>query len=56
MGDLRGAERIYRNVLVSDPDNVDALRLLAGIASRAKQWGDAEVLLEKALGIRNNFV
>ena len=49
MGNGREAERIYRDVLLRDPDNVDALRLLASVAMRAKQWGDAEVLLEKAL-------
>ena len=55
MGNRREAERIYRDVLVKDPDNVDALRLLAGIAMRARQWGDAEVLLVKALGIAPDF-
>ena len=55
MGNLKDAERIYRDVLVQDPDNVDALRLLAGVAMRAKQWGDAEVLLEKALRIAPDF-
>jgi tetratricopeptide (TPR) repeat protein len=56
MGNVREAERIYRDVLLRDPDNVDALRLLAGIAMRAKQWGDAEVLLEKALEKAPDFV
>ena len=55
MGNLREAERIYRDVLLRDPENVDALRLLAGIAMRAKQWGDAAVLLEKALDIAPDF-
>lgn len=55
MGNLKEAERIYRDVLARDPDNVDALRLLAGVAMRAKQWGDAEVLLERALRIAPDF-
>jgi tetratricopeptide (TPR) repeat protein len=55
MGNVKDAERIYRDVLLRDPDNVDALRLLAGVAMRAKQWGDAEVLLEKALGKAPDF-
>ena len=46
---------MYRGVLVKDPENVDALRLLAGVAMRAKQWGDAEVLLEKALDRAPDF-
>jgi tetratricopeptide (TPR) repeat protein len=55
MNNLKEAEHIYRNVLMQDPDNVDALRLLAGVAMRAKQWGDAEVLLKKALGRAPDF-
>ncbi|MGI9223950.1 MAG: sulfotransferase [Woeseiaceae bacterium] len=55
MGDLREAEKIYREVLLKAPEDVDALRLLAGIAMRAKQWGDAIVLLEKALAIAPDY-
>ena len=55
MGNVREAEKIYREVVVRDPENVDALRLLAGVAMRAKQWGDAEVLLERALEMAPDF-
>ena len=55
MGNVREAEKIYRDVLLRDPKNVDALRLLAGVAMRAKQWGDAEALLERALEIAPDF-
>ena len=55
LGDLKAAERIYRDVLIQDPDDVDALRLLAGIAMRAKQWGDAEALLEKSVALAPDF-
>ena len=55
MGNVREAEKIYRDVLLKDPSNVDALRLLAGVAMRAKQWGDAEALLERALEIAPDF-
>lgn len=55
MGDLKQAEKQYRSVLSQDPDDVDALRLLAGLAMRAKQWGDAEVMLNKALGLAPDF-
>ncbi len=55
MGNVREAEKIYRDVLLRDPRNVDALRLLAGIAMRARQWGDAEALLERALEIAPDF-
>ena len=55
MGNLREAEKIYRDVLLKDPANVDALRLLADVAMRAKQWGDAQTLLERALEISPDF-
>ena len=55
MGNVREAEKIYRDVLLRDPTNVDALRLLASVAMRAKQWGDAEALLERALEISPDF-
>ncbi len=55
MGNVREAEKIYRDVLLRDPTNVDALRLLASVAMRANQWGDAEALLERALEISPDF-
>lgn len=55
MGNIKEAEKIYRDVLTHDPKNVDALRLLAGVAMRAKQWSDAQVLLERALEIAPDF-
>lgn len=55
MGNMRDAEKIYRDVLIKDPENVDALRLMAGVAMRAKQWSDAEVMLERALEIAPDF-
>lgn len=55
MGNIREAEQIYRNVLLKDPSNVDALRLMAGVAMRAKQWGDAEMLLERALELAPDY-
>jgi len=55
MGNVREAEQIYRKVLLKDPSNVDALRLMAGVAMRAKQWGDAEMLLERALELAPDY-
>ncbi len=55
MGNPREAEQIYRSVLARNPEDVDALRLMAGIAMKAKQWGDAAVLLEKALALAPDF-
>jgi tetratricopeptide (TPR) repeat protein len=55
MKNMKEAEKIYRNVLMQDPDSVDALRLLASIAMRARQWGDGVALLEKALRISPDY-
>ena len=48
-GRLEEAERLYRRVLQDNPRNVDALRLLAQIASGAGHADDAERLLLEAL-------
>ena len=55
MGNVREAEKVFRDVLLKDPANVDALRLLAGVAMRAKQWGDAEMLLDRALELAPDY-
>jgi len=55
MGNVREAEQVFRDVLLRDPTNVDALRLMAGVAMRAKQWGDAEMLLERALELAPDY-
>jgi tetratricopeptide (TPR) repeat protein len=49
------AEVIYRKILTRDPENVEATRLLAGIATKTKQHADAEVLLERALELAPDF-
>jgi tetratricopeptide (TPR) repeat protein len=54
-GDLEAAEKLYRAVLIEDPEDVDALRLLASIAMSARQVGDAEVLLKRALELAPDF-
>lgn len=55
-GNLEAAEKIYRDVLIRNPHDVDALRLLASIAMRVQQWGDAEVLLKRALELAPDFI
>ncbi len=55
-GRLEEAERIYRRVLRDNPRNVDALRLLAQIASGAGHVDDAERLLQEALRIAPDFM
>jgi len=54
-GQRQAAEDIYRDVLKGDPDNVDALRLLAGLATAQRQHRDAEILLRRALELAPDF-
>ncbi|MDX1480826.1 MAG: sulfotransferase [Woeseiaceae bacterium] len=54
-GDLKSAESIYRELLTKDPDNVDAARLLAGIAVHNKRYRDAEVFLKKAVSVAPDY-
>jgi tetratricopeptide (TPR) repeat protein len=55
-GRLEEAERLFRRVLRQNPDNVDALRLLAQVALSADRADDAEALLERAIGIAPDFL
>ncbi len=55
-GRLEEAERLYRRVLQRNPDNVDALRLLALIALKSDHADDAETMLERAIGIAPDFL
>jgi len=48
-GEPNKAEDIYRDILKRDPDHVEAVRLLAGIAATNKQYRDAEVFLLRAV-------
>jgi tetratricopeptide (TPR) repeat protein len=54
-GHLKAAEKVYRGVLVKNPDDVDAMRLLSGLAMRASQWRDAEAMLKRALELAPDF-
>jgi tetratricopeptide (TPR) repeat protein len=54
-GKKKEAETIYRDVLKNDPDNVDALRLLAGLATSQNQHREAEILLKRALELTPDF-
>jgi tetratricopeptide (TPR) repeat protein len=55
-GRVDEAERIYRRVLRKNPDNVDALRLLALLAMRVDRQDDAESLLQRAVEIAPDFL
>lgn len=54
-GKPQEAEQIYRDLLKKDPNNVDALRLLAGLASSRNEHRDAEILLKRALELKPDF-
>ena len=54
-GKKKEAEAIYRDILKNDPNNVDALRLLAGLATSQNEHLDAEILLKRALELTPDF-
>ncbi len=54
-GRIEEAEKLYRRVLQDNPRNVDALRLLALIATQAGHAEDAERMLEEAIRIAPDF-
>lgn len=54
-GRFDDAERICRQVIQGNPDNVSALRLLGKLAARTKRTGEAERFLRKALDIAPDF-
>jgi tetratricopeptide (TPR) repeat protein len=55
-GRLEAAEAIYREVLARDPQNLEALRLLALIAIECEHYGQAEQLLKRAVEIAPDFL
>ncbi|HUO81919.1 MAG TPA: sulfotransferase [Gammaproteobacteria bacterium] len=55
-GRLEEAERLFRRVLEKNPNNVDALRLLALIALKSDHAEDAETMLERAIDIAPDFL
>jgi tetratricopeptide (TPR) repeat protein len=54
-GQPASAEKIYRQILTKDPDNVEALRCLATIATNNRHYGDAEVFLQRAVDLVPEF-
>ncbi|MBP8926833.1 MAG: tetratricopeptide repeat protein, partial [Pseudomonadales bacterium] len=54
-GRVEEAERCFRRVLLADPRNVDALRMLAMIALEAGKAADAERLLRRALALAPDY-
>lgn len=50
-GNYEGAEKIYRDILRTDPKNVTAMRLLALLAIKLEQFRDAVVLLKQVVAL-----
>ncbi len=48
-GEPGKAENIYRDILTRDPDHVEAMRLLAVVATKHHKYRDAEVMLLRAV-------
>ncbi|HAR63792.1 MAG TPA: hypothetical protein DF296_00120 [Candidatus Margulisbacteria bacterium] len=53
-GNMGQAELLYTKVLDKDPDNIDALRLLAAIAIAKDRFDNAEELLKKAIALSSS--
>jgi tetratricopeptide (TPR) repeat protein len=55
-GRLEDAEKLYRRILHANPQNVDALRLLASIAAGAGHADDAEAMLQEAIRVAPDYL
>jgi tetratricopeptide (TPR) repeat protein len=55
-GRLEQAERMYRKIVQSNPNNVDAIRLLGRVALSAKKNAEAEQLFRRAVSLAPDFV
>jgi tetratricopeptide (TPR) repeat protein len=49
------AEKLYRQILIRNPDNVSAMRLWAGLGIKQRQYASAEVLLKRAVKLEPGF-
>jgi tetratricopeptide (TPR) repeat protein len=52
---LAVAERLLRDYLKADTSNIAAMRMLAEVGSRLGRYGDAEILLARALALAPGF-
>jgi len=55
-GELEEAEKLLRDLLARDPDNVKALRMLAIIAVESSHFKAARKMIERALKLRPGFI
>ncbi|MEX2495780.1 MAG: sulfotransferase, partial [Woeseia sp.] len=54
-GNYKEAEKIYRDILQEDRDNVSAIRLLALLAMKLEHYRDAVVLLKQVVRLAPDF-
>jgi tetratricopeptide (TPR) repeat protein len=54
-GDLEGAERLYRQVLVQNPRHADSLHLLGLVCAQSERLEDAIQLMQQAIAFRPAF-
>lgn len=54
-GDLDMAEKIYRKMLMRDPENVEVLRRIGAMAAAKQQYIDAEIFLQRAVDRAPDF-
>ena len=54
-GEPEKAEKIYRQILRKDPDHVEAMRLLAVVATNHRRFRDAEVFLSRATSLAPDY-
>ncbi len=52
---LAVAEKLLRDFLKTDPDDIAALRMLAEVGARLGRYGDAEILLARCVGLAPSF-
>ena len=54
-GEIGQAEDIYRNILRTYPEHVEAMRKLAGIATKNREHKDAEIFLKQAVKVAPDY-
>ena len=54
-GETPKAEKIYRDLLRRNPDNVDALRLMGTLSARKENYNDAEAFFRRAVDLAPDF-
>lgn len=54
-GENSKAESIYRNLLMRDPDNVDAMRLMGVLCAKEERYNDAEAFFRRTVELAPDY-